>query len=102
MSFERAERVRKRINQKSVITDSNYAPGAVRTKCVSVGGIAQPRSSQAGRLGVRWGADAEQGTWSVWNPEQGVRATGTVMVRSSPGVLLSGVWCPFFAFNNCI
>lgn len=68
VSFGRAERVRKRINQKLVIADAAVTPGPVRTKLG--GGACRAQKLRAGRLAGEAGPDAEQAAGSVWNPGQ--------------------------------
>lgn len=91
VSFGRAERVRKRINQKLVIVDAAVTPGPVRTKLG--GGACRAQKLRAGRLAGEAGAGRGAGGGVRVEPRTGAPATGP---------LLFSVWFPFFAFNHCI
>lgn len=59
VSFGRAERARKRINQKLVIADAAVTPGSVRTKLG--GGDCRAQKLRAGRLAGEAGAGCGAG-----------------------------------------
>lgn len=76
VSFGRTEGGRKKINQKLAITDSSGHPWGCETKVCVGGRIAEPRSSEWGRLGGEVGARCRAGDMVGVEPRTGCTGLG--------------------------